>query len=100
MIHFPARQSGRQLIEDDDIRRPHANRRQLRKLLDAVGNVRTSCAAWNVRRNPSRARPLGEMPLTRVPLTKIDPATGFSRPAITFATVLLPDPFGPLRPWM
>ena len=47
---------------------------------------------------PSRAILCAGQPATSTPPIFTDPASGFSTPRISFITVDLPDPLGPIRP--
>src|SRR5581483_1437525 len=61
---------------------------------------RTSTGAWNVRMNPFRARTGGPPRSSCRPSTAIVPASGFSLPAMRSTSVVFPDPFGPINPWI
>src|ERR1700730_14285877 len=48
---------------------------------------------------PARARSAGDAPVISHPAKLIVPLVGTSAPATHFINVLLPEPFGPIRPW-
>src|SRR6185312_7538396 len=54
---------------------------------------------WNLMLSPARARSAGESPAMSRPAKRMVPAVGVSAPAMHFISVLLPEPFGPMRPW-
>ena len=53
---------------------------------------------WKVRASPARKMRSGERPSMRRPSKAISPASGACAPAIRSNSVLLPAPFGPIRP--
>src|SRR5437588_7855143 len=54
---------------------------------------------WNFRLMPARARSVGVNAVMSVLMKETLPCVGTSAPAIHFISVLLPEPFGPIRPW-
>src|SRR3979411_2602672 len=48
---------------------------------------------------PARARSAGENCVISRPPKDTAPSVGISAPAMHFISVLLPEPFGPIRPW-
>jgi hypothetical protein len=59
------------------------------------GSTRTS---WKVRDTPCRAMACAGRPEMRRPSSRISPDVGGSAPEIRFSIVVLPEPFGPIRP--
>ena len=57
-------------------------------------------AIWNVRAMPRLARTCGAWPEMSSPLKRIVPSVGVSKPDINPNKVVLPAPFGPIRPVM
>src|SRR5580700_2470329 len=53
---------------------------------------------WNTMPAPIRAIRCDGQPATSVPLMRTDPASGRSMPMMSFITVDLPEPFGPISP--
>ncbi len=62
---------------------------------DRLGKIRVP---WNVRAMPARAIRSGGLPEIISSPIYTRPLLGASTPDITFIRVLLPDPFGPMRP--
>src|SRR6202041_2807214 len=63
----------------------------------APGRTRTS---WNVRAMRARHISNDRTPMISSPWRTIDPASGGSSPVMRLRTVVLPEPFGPMRPVM
>jgi hypothetical protein len=59
------------------------------------GNTRVS---WNMRSTPSRASASGRSPAMERPSRATRPASGTRWPLRMFRSVVLPEPFGPMRP--
>ena len=59
------------------------------------GSTRTS---WNVRARPSRAILWAGSPSIDFPASRMAPASGFRAPERRLSAVVLPEPFGPIRP--
>src|SRR4051812_28916254 len=57
-----------------------------------------SSSRWNVRAMPRRARLYGGSLVMSRPSRRTRPALGARRPVITLNRVVLPAPFGPMRP--
>ena len=53
---------------------------------------------WNTMPTPSRAIRCDGQPATSTPSIRTEPASGRSIPMMSFITVDLPEPFGPIRP--
>ena len=53
---------------------------------------------WNFRLMPARARSVGDNAVMSLPAKLTLPSVGVSAPAMHFISVLLPEPFGPIRP--
>src|SRR5712691_11008188 len=53
---------------------------------------------WNVRAIPKVTRACGGRPDTSAPLKTMWPAVGANNPHMRLTIVLLPEPFGPMRP--
>jgi hypothetical protein len=53
---------------------------------------------WKVRAIPARAFSSGAFPVTSFPANRIRPPLGFSTPEIRLKAVVLPEPFGPIKP--
>ena len=53
---------------------------------------------WNTMPAPMRAILCDGQPATSTPLMRTEPASGRSMPMISFITVDLPEPFGPMSP--
>ena len=53
---------------------------------------------WNFRLMPARARSVGVNAVISVLMKETLPSVGTSAPAMHFISVLLPEPFGPIRP--
>jgi hypothetical protein len=53
---------------------------------------------WNFRLIPARARSVGVNAVMSVLMKLTLPVVGTSAPATHFISVLLPEPFGPIRP--
>ena len=68
-----------------------------RMLSRTVSDPNTS-SRWKVRARPSRANWCGRAPVTSRPSTKIRPSFGSCMPVATLNSVVLPAPFGPMRP--
>ena len=68
-----------------------------RMLSLTVSDPNTS-SRWKVRARPSRANWCGRAPVTSLPSTKIRPWLGSCMPVATLNSVVLPAPFGPMRP--
>ena len=62
----------------------------------------TATGYWNAMKRPIRARSSGSASVTSSPLKQIVPSvtSRFGWPMITFASVDLPEPFGPIRAWI
>src|SRR3954453_17809141 len=62
----------------------------------------TATGYWNAMKSPMRARSSGSASVTSSPLKTIWPSVISSDggPMIAFASVDLPDPFGPIRAWI
>src|SRR5215471_11523114 len=61
-------------------------------------SLRNGRGIWNVRAMPLRQMRCAESPAISLPLKRIEPAVGRKVPAIRLNVVLLPEPFGPIRP--
>ena len=59
------------------------------------GSMRTS---WKVRATPARAMSRAGLPEIGARRGRCRPTSGFSAPEIRFSIVVLPEPFGPIRP--
>ena len=57
-----------------------------------------SSSDWNERRSPSRARWVAFRPSMRRPSSEIDPSPTATKPVTASMSVVLPAPFGPIRP--
>ena len=57
-----------------------------------------SCEVWKVRPMPSAAMRLGFMPLMSVSSRTISPSLSLFSPEMTFSSVVLPAPLGPITP--
>ena len=57
-----------------------------------------SSSDWNDRRRPARARLPALYELMSVPASANVPADGLTKPVTASITVVLPAPFGPIRP--
>ncbi len=68
--------------------------------LSSTVNSRKKVVAWNVRAMPRRQISEGRNPEMRSPLKWISPEVTGNTPVIRLNTVLLPAPFGPIRPWI
>ena len=68
-----------------------------RMLSRTVSDPKTS-RRWKVRARPSRANWCGRAPVTSLPSTKTRPWLGSCMPVATLNSVVLPAPFGPMRP--
>ena len=55
---------------------------------------------WNLMLRPARARSAGGAVVMSRPAKPIVPASGTRAPAMHFISVLLPDPLGPMSPWI
>src|ERR671936_153368 len=53
---------------------------------------------WNVRARPARPRLLGLQRVMSLPANSTLPTVGKSKPLMTFTSVVLPAPLGPIRP--
>ena len=58
----------------------------------------TSRASWNERPRPRAARRSGECAVMSSPSRRIRPSSGFVNPEMRSKIVVLPAPFGPIRP--
>ena len=57
-----------------------------------------ACSVWNVRRRPHRARRKSAIASRSSPKPRIAPSAGRTKPLRTLKNVVLPAPFGPIRP--
>ena len=57
-----------------------------------------ACSVWNVRRTPHRARRKWVIESRSTPNVRTVPAAGRTKPLSTLKKVVLPAPFGPMRP--
>ena len=57
-----------------------------------------ACSVWNVRRTPQRARRKCGIASRSVPKARTVPDAGRTNPDSTLKKVVLPAPFGPIRP--
>ncbi len=57
------------------------------------------CWRWNVRRRPLRERQTDDRLVMSTPSSSIVPRSGSRSPEMTSNKVVLPAPFGPMRPW-
>src|SRR5690606_2285956 len=60
--------------------------------------VWNTCGVWKVRVTPWRTRVAGRRPVRSTPPTRTAPASGRCTPLTRLSVVVLPDPFGPMRP--
>ena len=105
--HRPSRSA--EAVEPDEGERAHdvvvAGRAcASRVLVDHARRSRTrtaasiACSVWNVRRRPQRARRKSAMRSRSSPNARTDPDAGATNPLRTLKNVVLPAPFGPIRP--
>ena len=66
--------------------------------LSKIDSLRNGRGIWKVRAMPRWQIAAGTSPAISRPSKRIEPAFGLSAPAIRLKIVLLPDPFGPIRP--
>src|SRR3984957_7718934 len=69
------------------------------RILSYSVNAGSTLVIWNFRLMPARARSAGGARVISLPPKVTVPAVGTSAPATHFISVLLPKPFGPIRPW-
>ncbi len=68
------------------------------RMLSRTDSEPNTSRRWKVRARPSRANWCGRAPVTSLPSTTIRPALGSCMPVATLNSVVLPAPFGPMRP--
>lgn len=78
--------------------RPSAARYPARTRCSLTDTWRKTVAAWKLRAIPSRAIAEADIPVIARPSKATVPPLGFSEPARRLKTVVLPAPFGPIRP--
>ncbi len=68
------------------------------RMLSYSVNVGSTLVIWNLMLMPARARSAGVACVISRPPNATVPEVGVSAPATHFISVLLPEPFGPIRP--
>src|SRR5687767_11625167 len=69
-------------------------------MLSYTDSEGSTLVIWNLMLRPARARSEGAARVRSRSAKRMTPASGVSAPAMHFMSVLLPEPLGPMSPWI